>query len=1083
MKKMKRSRVLAEALEDRRLLSAVTIYVDQSAAGSGNGQSWLNAFTSLQAGLRSALTQEINAPNSPVTIDVAAGTYSPGSSATNTFQLITDVSLYGGFAPGGSAIANPAANPTILFGGGVNYHVVTGNGVNATTTILEGFTITGGNAHGKSANTFQDDGGGVLDFSGSPTIIGCTFAGDSAVDGGAIYNADNSDPTLINCIFSGDTATSGGAIYSSSATQTLTNCAFNDDSATNGGAVYNSGSAAQSLSGCVFSNDSASSNGGAIDNVADSSQTLTGCTFTDNSSANGGGVDNNSSEQTLNNCSFAGNSAGVGGGAIGNNASTQTLTDCSFTGNFAGFDGGAIDNVNSSQMLTNCGLTANACSSNGGGIFSQSASLTLVNCLISGNTAASNGGGLFNLVTSPALTNCAFAANSADDGGGISDSSSSPTLINCTFASNAANDLGGAMYDQGGSSYGTAASVPILTNCILWGDSAFNGGDEISDANDTASGAAVTSSDVDGGFSGTGNINANPLFVANPLPSVDYYGNLELQTASACIGSGNVSALPVGDTTDLAGNPRTVSGSVGMGAYEFQPGAPATPTLVFAIQPGNTTIGAMFSPAIVVDVEDSSGKTITSDNSSVTLTLTISNGAVLSGSLTAQAINGVATFSGLSVNTVGTYSLTATDGALTADVSGTFVVDPITPASLVIARQPADTAAGLTIPIVVDIADQNGNVDASDESNVTVSISTGPSMSLTGTATVAAVNGVATFSDLSLATAGTYSLQVTDAADNLNIVSRYVVISPSSSAIATKLVFHEQPDSTEAGGSLGVVTVYVEDAEGNVVTTNTSTVTLAIGSGARESQLAGSLNSAAVNGIATFSGLSINEAGSFTLKATDRALKSALSGNFTLTPVLGWRQQPMQVQAGAKFTTPIVVDFVGLSGSTVTDATGSVQLSIVSGPAGGAISGTSKAMAKSGVATFSNLSFNVAGTYTLAASSGPLSPVDSMTFVVAPGPAYKLVFAEQPASSTRETEQGAVTVDVEDKFGNILTNDVSTSVDIKILGGSSVPLSMEDFDGVATFDDIAITKIGGYQLEALSTGLKNGESSKFTVKS
>ena len=114
------------------------------------------------------------------------------------------------------------------------------------------------------------------------------------------------------------------------------------------------------------------------------------------------------------------------------------------------------------------------------------------------------------------------------------------------------------------------SSYPTLTNCILWGDSP----QEIFSSSGTPS---VTYCDVQGGWPGQGNINADPRLMFVPG------GNLRLRHGSPCIDAGNNSAVPPGITTDLDGNPRFVddpatpdtgSGSppiVDMGAYEYQP--------------------------------------------------------------------------------------------------------------------------------------------------------------------------------------------------------------------------------------------------------------------------------------------------------------------------------------------------------------------------------------------------------------------------------------------------------------------------------------------------------------------------------
>ena len=140
--------------------------------------------------------------------------------------------------------------------------------------------------------------------------------------------------------------------------------------------------------------------------------------------------------------------------------------------------------------------------------------------------------------SSPTVTNCAFIGNTAFVGGGMGISfNSNPTVTNCTFSGNTATGNGDGMHNN--------ASNPTVTNCILWGNSP----EEIF----IVSGApVVTFCDVQGGFAGTGNINADPLFVDAPG------GNLRLVRFSPCADAADNDAVPIGITTDLDGNPRFV---------------------------------------------------------------------------------------------------------------------------------------------------------------------------------------------------------------------------------------------------------------------------------------------------------------------------------------------------------------------------------------------------------------------------------------------------------------------------------------------------------------------------------------------
>ncbi len=118
------------------------------------------------------------------------------------------------------------------------------------------------------------------------------------------------------------------------------------------------------------------------------------------------------------------------------------------------------------------------------------------------------------------------------------------------------NDCSAATVDAwGGGMYNYDCS-PIITNCIMWGDTATTG---LEIDNYGASNPIVTYSDVEGGYPGEGNINADPLFVGYP--------NLHLKSGSPCIDTGTATGAP---SDDLDGNPRPSDLGYDMGAYEFQ---------------------------------------------------------------------------------------------------------------------------------------------------------------------------------------------------------------------------------------------------------------------------------------------------------------------------------------------------------------------------------------------------------------------------------------------------------------------------------------------------------------------------------
>jgi predicted outer membrane repeat protein len=211
----------------------------------------------------------------------------------------------------------------------------------------------------------------------------------------------------------------------------------------------------------------------------------------------------------------------------------------------------------------NAAGTGDADSAFGGGLLADGGSPTVTNCIFTNNTASNSGGALYASSASPTLTNCLFFANSATQfGGAVYDLGASPTFTNCTFSANTAGMHGGAFEND-------SSSNPILTNCILWNDTSEFGADEISNDNATfqfgSSVPIVSNSDIDGGYAGTGDINADPLFV-DPSQS-----DFHLQPTSPCINVGTNDAAALSNVAgDLDGNPRIVDGVVDQGAYETQ---------------------------------------------------------------------------------------------------------------------------------------------------------------------------------------------------------------------------------------------------------------------------------------------------------------------------------------------------------------------------------------------------------------------------------------------------------------------------------------------------------------------------------
>ncbi|MEM6319281.1 MAG: choice-of-anchor Q domain-containing protein [Bacteroidota bacterium] len=318
------------------------LYVNSTATAGGDGTKWDNAFRYLQ----DALAEASNNKNIQE-IWVAAGTYYPdedeaGNVTDNdesaTFQLLNNVSVLGGFTgtESSSDERDPYANATILSGdidnndiktdnvvinifdiiGDNSDHIVTGSGT-ANTAVLDGFTITAGQADGSAT---EEQGGGMYNLQGSPSLNQLSFIGNMAKSGGAISNASSSSPVVTNILFSANSATlNGGAVLNDdNCSPIFTNIRFSANTAVVGGAVYNITSSSPTLTNVSFSANTATGNGGAIFNNFNSSPIIINASFSGNTGINGGAMYNfNSSTPNIVNSIFYGNTNTVRGDATG----------------------------------------------------------------------------------------------------------------------------------------------------------------------------------------------------------------------------------------------------------------------------------------------------------------------------------------------------------------------------------------------------------------------------------------------------------------------------------------------------------------------------------------------------------------------------------------------------------------------------------------------------------------------------------------------------------------------------------------------------------------------------------------------
>jgi trimeric autotransporter adhesin len=531
------------------------------------------------------------------------------------------------------------------------------------------------------------------------------------------------------------------------------------------------------------------------------------------------------------------------------------------------------------------------------------------------------------------------------------------------------------------------------------------------------------------------------------------------------------------------------------------PAAPAIPPpppathLTFTTQPSDSTGGLAFAMQPAVTLQDASGATVPTDTSGVHLALTTPSSATLTcAANTTSAVAGVATFAGCNIDAPGTYTLTATDGALTSDVSDSTTIT-IGPAARVgFTTQPSGATSSVAFGVqpAVKIQDLGGNTIVGNTSSVTLTITTpaGAILSCTNASPLPAIAGVATFAGCKIDLSGSYTLH---AADGALLPARSHSLSITAAG-ATKLAFTTSP-SASTGGAVFTTqpVVKVQDTAGNTVTSDASGVTLTITTPA--GALLTCTNASplpAVAGVATFAGCKIDLPGTYTLHAADAALSPATSASVTITvgaaAKLAFTTSPSASTGGVAFTTQPIVKIQDLGGNTIVGNTSSVTLTITN-PAGAALTCTnaSPLPAVAGVATFTGCAIDLAGTYTLRAGDGALAFATSSSVAITVGGAAKLGFTASPSASTGGvafTTQPVVKI--QDLGGNTIVGNTS-SVTLTITTPAGALLTCTNASplpavaGVATFTGCAIDLVGTYTLHAADGGLTPATSGSVAI--
>ena len=418
------------------------------------------------------------------------------------------------------------------------------------------------------------------------------------------------------------------------------------------------------------------------------------------------------------------------------------------------------------------------------------------------------------------------------------------------------------------------------------------------------------------------------------------------------------------------GATNTVSNTISVGSFPIGVGTNANTNRIYVANSSDNTVSvigngpsfsAAFSPSIT-SIAGSSTLTLTLSNtandfaaSNIGFTLNLPSGLIVANLPTSPQCGGTVSSTTTTVTlmggsiTSGLSSCTISIGVTSASIN-TYTVDqtsisfPMIPinvfsASLSVIAPPAThfivtgfpspVISGTAANVVVESLDASNNPTANYRGTVKIT-SSDAQAALPINATL--INGVGTFS-VALKTAGMQSITATDITNTSIVgIQNNIVVNPSA---ATQLVFIQQPTNTVVGSTIiPLITVAFEDAYNNVVTTNTSSVMLAINSGT----LNGTLLVAAVNGVATFNGISVSTAGTYTLTASATGLTDVVSNSFTVakaatTTTLTSRPNPSMFGQSVTFTANVTP--TGATGMVIftVDGTAIISATLTAGTA------------------------------------------------------------------------------------------------------------------------------------------------------
>src|SRR2546425_4326733 len=461
----------------------------------------------------------------------------------------------------------------------------------------------------------------------------------------------------------------------------------------------------------------------------------------------------------------------------------------------------------------------------------------------------------------------------------------------------------------------------------------------------------------------------------------------------------------------------TLSGSatVNQSGADFKAAAAGPPAqLAFSVQPSNAAPRVAISPAIQVQVQDASGALVTTATNSITLAIgTNSAGGTLSGTLTVAAVAGVATFSNISIDKSGGYTLTAAASGLTGGTSSAFNITLAPFASVGSFCTANNNTSSQTWAFPTSAALTAGNLGVivlATDNLTTTNGNTSDHLSIIDTAANTWTKAREFTNGQGTAAAGVtvsiwYSKVSTTLASGQNITADWIGTSSITAKAVTcwqftmgaaSIAVETGADKADTGVDASGITlsglpniqhlfIRGTGAE-SATTTYTASTNYTAFTHTSSTDVVGSTTSMGARGEFRILTATTDSTDPTASGAKDHASTMVALKQLGLPAQLAFSVQPSNAVSTVAISPAIQVQVQDANGSLMTTATDSITLAIGTNPGGGTLSGTLTVAAVGGVATFSNISIDKAGTgYTLTAAASGLAGATSSAFNITAG--------------------------------------------------------------------------------------------------